>query len=211
MQQKIFLSIFVVILFGVGVVIGTVFTSSGPGHQSAAKQIVNNQTDTHEMSPYAGQQDRSIKYLAAGEVTALKEGKGKALGGLAKPAELNSYPGPRHVLDMSGKLDLSAGQKQKIQSLFEDMKKEAKGVGQKFLKVEQQIDDAYADETMTDAKLERLLERSGELYGELRYTHLAYHFQTKDVLSSKQIQQYDELRGYSDEATDEHAGDAHVH
>lgn len=211
MQQKIVLSIAAVVLLGVGAFSGTSFMSTDTNHLPITKQT-ESRKEEHDTSPYAGQQQRSIKYLAQEDVSALKQGKGKALGGLAKPAELNSYPGPRHVLDLSGKLELSTTQKQKVQSLFEDMKKEAKDVGLEFLEVERQIDEAYAEGTMTDAKLERLLKRSGELYGELRYTHLAYHFQTGDVLNLKQIQQYDELRGYtSDETMGNHSDDAHAH
>jgi hypothetical protein len=42
-------------------------------------------------SPYAGQEQRPIKALSETEMRDLAEGRGM---GLAKAAELNSYPGP---------------------------------------------------------------------------------------------------------------------
>jgi hypothetical protein len=51
-------------------------------------------------------------------VADLKAGRGM---GLALPAELNGYPGPIHVLELSDKLGLSAEQKSRIEGLFESM------------------------------------------------------------------------------------------
>src|SRR5436305_987981 len=50
-------------------------------------------------------QFRSIKSLTADEIKAYEEGTGH---GMAKAAEQNHYPGPRHVLDLSKELKLSA-------------------------------------------------------------------------------------------------------
>lgn len=52
----------------------------------------------HEGSPYAGQESREIKALSPDEIAALRKGDGM---GFAKAAELNGYPGPRHVLDLA--------------------------------------------------------------------------------------------------------------
>ena len=70
-------------------------------------------------SPYAGMQGRSIKALSVQQIDDLKAGRGM---GLALAAELNGYPGPMHVLELSDRLALSAAQKQRIQTLFETMK-----------------------------------------------------------------------------------------
>jgi len=59
-------------------------------------------------SAYAGMQTRSIKALSEQQVADLKAGRGM---GLALPAELNGYPGPIHVLELSDQLGLSADQK----------------------------------------------------------------------------------------------------
>jgi len=58
-------------------------------------------------SPYAGQQSRSIKALPEGDIAALQNGDGM---GMAKAAELNGYPGPRHVLALAAELHLTEAQ-----------------------------------------------------------------------------------------------------
>jgi hypothetical protein len=59
-------------------------------------------------SPYAGQEGRPIKALSETEMRDLAEGRGM---GLAKAAELNSYPGPLHVLELADRLELSEAQR----------------------------------------------------------------------------------------------------
>ena len=59
-------------------------------------------------SPYAGMQTRPIKALSEQQVADLKAGRGM---GLALPAELNGYPAPIHVLELSDQLGPSADQK----------------------------------------------------------------------------------------------------
>ena len=194
MQQTLLYGIAAVLLLSVGTVAGATIGNSDIIKHS---NILTDNNEEQDLSPYAGQQEREIKYLPSSDVDALRHGKGGALGGLAKPAELNSYPGPRHVLDSSEELNLTEEQKTQIQNLFEEMKAEAQPVGKDFLEVERKIDNAYANENMTEEKLETLLNRSGELYGQLRYVHLKYHFQTKDILTEHQVKKYDQIRGYT--------------
>ena len=47
-------------------------------------------------SPYRGQTSTEIRGLTENEISELRQGHGM---GLARAAELNGYPGPRHVLD----------------------------------------------------------------------------------------------------------------
>jgi len=62
---------------------------------------------THETTPRSGLSDEQrAQYL---------NGEGM---GFARPAELNHYPGPRHVLDNADKLQLSSDQLGKTQELF---------------------------------------------------------------------------------------------
>jgi hypothetical protein len=60
------------------------------------------------MTPYAGQQARTIKALSDEDIAALLKGDGM---GFAKAAELNGYPGPKHVLDLAEKLKLTDAQR----------------------------------------------------------------------------------------------------
>jgi hypothetical protein len=51
--------------------------------------------------PYAGQQALAVTALSADEVQGFLDARGM---GLAKPAELNGYPGPMHVLELQTEL-----------------------------------------------------------------------------------------------------------
>ena len=69
-------------------------------------------------SPYAGQEERGIKALPQADVEGLLAGAGTPFGGMAKPAELNGYPGPRHVLDAveAGEFEITGKQKIRIET-----------------------------------------------------------------------------------------------
>src|SRR6516225_6779442 len=85
---------------------------------------------TLAQSPYAGMQTRTIKALSDQQIADLKAGRGM---GLAMAAELNGYPGPIHVLELSEQLALSADQKARVEALFKSMKMEAVPLGAKLL------------------------------------------------------------------------------
>ena len=61
-------------------------------------------------SAYVGQQSRDIKALSDEDIAALRNGDGM---GLAKAAELNGYPGPRHVVALVRQLRLSESRQRK--------------------------------------------------------------------------------------------------
>ena len=75
-----------------------------------------------QQSPYAGQEGRPIKALSAEEVQSYLTGQGM---GLAKAAELNSYPGPKHVLELAGQLQLTGEQLSRAEKARADMLAEA--------------------------------------------------------------------------------------
>jgi len=53
-------------------------------------------------SPYAGEELNEIKSLSPVEINDLLQGNGM---GFAKAAELNQYPGPRHVLEIGVRVE----------------------------------------------------------------------------------------------------------
>ena len=71
-----------------------------------------------QQQPYAGLEGRQVKALSDQQLADLRAGRGM---GLALPAELNGYPGPMHVLENADRLDLSPGQRERTQRLFEAM------------------------------------------------------------------------------------------
>ncbi len=150
-------------------------------------------------SPYVGQEARGIVALSHDDVEGLLTGAGTPFGGMAKPAELNGYPGPRHVLEAveAGQFDLSDDQLQEIELLFERMQADAIPLGEQIVDIEQAIDDAFSDGTMTEAFLAESIEASANLYGQLRTVHLSNHLATIEILNPEQVAQYNELRGYT--------------
>lgn len=144
-------------------------------------------------SPYQGQQTRQIKALSAADIEAYLSGKGM---GLAKAAELNHFPGPRHVLDLHAQLGLTREQHDRTQGLFDRMQQQASKIGQQIVTKEQLLDQQFANKTINPQQLDQLLKEIGALQARLRYIHLHTHLEQKAILSDKQIALYDRLRGY---------------
>jgi len=142
---------------------------------------------------YAGQQDREIKALSPGELEGLRKGEGM---GMAKAAELNHYPGPRHVLDLAEELGLTPKQKKATEALYRKMHRRAVRLGRSLIAKERELDRGFAAGTMDEAKMNRLLEEIGALRARLRGAHLAAHLAQRKILTPHQVKIYDRLRGY---------------
>src|SRR5438552_6985682 len=76
--------------------------------------------------PYTGQQVRGVKALSDQEIADYLQGHGM---GLSKVAELNHYPGPRHVLDQADDLGLTKEQLAKAKAIWEGMDSKARTLG----------------------------------------------------------------------------------
>ncbi len=156
-------------------------------------------------SPYAGWQARDIKALSPEQIADLRDGRGM---GLALPAELNGYPGPRHVLDLGADLALSPEQREAFEGLFAEMQAEARRLGDAILRQEAALEQAFRGGAVSEPVLRQDLAALGALQGELRYTHLRYHLAAKALLSPHQVARYNTLRGYG--TADGHGGDGHA-
>lgn len=144
-------------------------------------------------SPYAGQESRAIKALSPQEVQDYLAGRGM---GLAKAAELNRYPGPRHVLELADQLGLSPEQRAETERIFEAMEAEASRLGAEIVARERELDGRFAAGGVAADELGRLLDELGSLQSRLRMVHLRAHLAQRDVLTPAQRQQYEVLRGY---------------
>ncbi len=147
-------------------------------------------------SPYAGEETRAIKSLSDDEIQKYRSGEGM---GQAKVAELNHYPGPRHVLQVASQLKLSPEQTTRVQELYDVMHKKAVELGGKLVLREQQLNDAFQEGTIDEGKLRTSLDELGKLQADLRLAHLEAHLGMKHLLSSVQIEKSDKLRGYQQE------------
>ncbi|MBA3446540.1 MAG: hypothetical protein H0T56_02830 [Pseudaminobacter sp.] len=151
-------------------------------------------TPAHPPSLYSGMETRRIKALSEEQIADLMAGRGM---GLALAAELNSYPGPLHVLELAGPLGLTAKQQRRTRQLLESMKAEAIPIGQRVIDGETALDGLFAGRTVTKASLAEATKRIAVAQGELRAAHLRYHLEMARMLTSKQIDHYARLRGYA--------------
>jgi Spy/CpxP family protein refolding chaperone len=144
-------------------------------------------------SPYAGQQQRPIKALSEEDMRDLEEARGM---GLAKAAELNSYPGPVHVLQLAKEIELSASQRAATEALYADMRGKAQALGRRIIEAERALDQAFAAGRIEPATLRAQVDTIAMLQGELRAVHLGTHLAQRALLTPEQVARYDRLRGY---------------
>src|SRR4051794_26061952 len=90
-----------------------------------------------QSQPYAGMQTRAIKALSDQQIADLKAGRGM---GFALAAELNGFPGPIHVLEFGDALALTPDQRTRVQALIDDMKAEARPLGEQLIAQEADLD-----------------------------------------------------------------------
>jgi hypothetical protein len=152
---------------------------------------------TKHVSPYAGEEANKITSLTDIDIQSLKEGTGVAFGGMAKLAELNSYPGPRHIIDLKEELNLDQEQLENITNSYKSMNQQSIQIGEQILTLEEELDLRFKDKTITRENLQNLVSQSASLYGRLRNIHLQAHLESADILTEQQIMKYDELRGYN--------------
>jgi hypothetical protein len=150
---------------------------------------------SHETkSHYVGDEKREIKALSETEMNSLSNGEGM---GMAMAAELNHYPGPRHVLDIADKLQLSQAQRKSINDSFNQMHSQTIQLGKQLVEKERVLDMAFVSRTVSLKSLKQMIKGIDELRGRLRYLHLAAHIEVRETLTPKQIELYDQLRGYT--------------
>jgi hypothetical protein len=150
---------------------------------------------------YSGLQQRAIKALSDQQIEELRSGKGM---GLALAAELNGYPGPSHVIELSDPLALNDAQRKKMQALFDAMKRETVAIGERLIEQERDLDRLFVSKSVTPDSLEAATQRIGATQAALRAAHLKYHLATVETLSPHQIKRYAELRGYSGDRAPHH-------
>jgi Spy/CpxP family protein refolding chaperone len=144
-------------------------------------------------SDYADRPDSGIAALTPEEIEGLLAGEGM---GMALPAELNGYPGPRHVLDMAEDLDLTEEQRGAVEAVFSEMHAAALASGETIVALERELDEEFSTGAITEGRLEELLWAIAEERTALRANHLRAHLRLVPILSPAQIQEYSRLRGY---------------
>ena len=144
-------------------------------------------------SPYVDRVSSTIKALTTEQMAGYLAGDGM---GFALAAELNGYPGPRHVLELADSLGLSDDRRATIQGLFDDMNETARRLGGTIVRLEAGLDSAFAERRMTSTLLAERLTEIAELQGRLRFAHLDAHLAVTALLSADEVRVYQHLRGY---------------
>jgi Spy/CpxP family protein refolding chaperone len=158
-------------------------------------------SSAHCQSPYADEKSREIKSLSRQDVESYLQGHGM---GYAKAAELNHYPGPRHVLDLARELGLTAEQTNQSQAIFDRMQAQAMGFGSQLVQRETELERLFADGSIDSGSLDKLVTDIARLEGRIRFVHLSAHLEQRASLSAQQAMLYDRLRGYNRVDGNEH-------
>lgn len=114
--------------------------------------------------------------------------------GQGSAAELNGYPGPKHVLDLAAPLSLTPEQKKAVSEIYREMNARAKELGARIVRVEEELNTAFRQGLVSERSVTDDAEQIGRLRGKLRSVHLSAHVRTKAVLTRAQIDLYKSLR-----------------
>jgi hypothetical protein len=155
-------------------------------------------------SSYAGQQTRSVKAYSEAEVADLLAGRGM---GLARSAELNAYPGPQHVLELTEKLGLSPAQRSATEALIVPMRAAAQKHGAELIARERELDALFADGRATPERVRAAVEAAAAAQARVRQAHLDAHIAQRAILTAEQVSSYQNLRGYDSNTA--HGGGMH--
>ena len=131
--------------------------------------------------------------LSGADIAALKGGQG---WGLARPAEMNGWPGPRHVLDLAEPLGLDAEQRAQVEAIFDAMQAEARRLGPAYIEAERALDAAFVSGEIDPTRLDALLADAADARAALRAVHLRAHMATAPLLTRHQRHTYMRLRGH---------------
>ncbi len=140
----------------------------------------------------AGSHAAASSGLSEAQVEAYLSGEGM---GLAQAAEVNNYPGPRHVISFAKNLDLTTSQVSRIEGVQETMLAEATRLGASIVEKEKALDELFASGTADETNVKKATEEIAVLQGQLRAAHLSAHIAVRKLLLREQITKYDELRG----------------
>jgi Spy/CpxP family protein refolding chaperone len=116
----------------------------------------------------------------------------------ARVAELNHYPGPKHVLELTDKLGLDAEQMRETQRIYDVMHESTTTLGRQLVEKERALDDLFAAGEADEARAQALINEIATIRGGIRFGHVRAHLTMKAAMTAAQIERYDELRGYAE-------------
>jgi hypothetical protein len=147
--------------------------------------------------PYAEFMGRTIKAMSEAQIADLRVGRGM---GLALAAELNNYPGPKHVLELAAQLGINDAKRKQLADMSIAMTAETVALGEQIIALEAELNRLFASRVVTLVSIDATTQAIGQKQASLRAAHLKYHLTTRDLLSAEQTQIYNRLRGYTQPA-----------
>ena len=154
----------------------------------------------HQNTDHQGQHTSS---LSADDITGLQEGRGM---GMARPAELNGYPGPLHVLELADALGLTMDQRMEAQRLREALLAKAQPLGAQIVERERRLDMMFVQQRADREMIEAATAEIGRLRAQLRAVHLNAHVGMYATMTSEQRARYSSLRGNDEPTMQPHEG-----
>ncbi len=145
-----------------------------------------------EPASSSADQDTAVKSLTERDMRELRDGRGMGAG---RVAELNGYPGPRHVLELANELELSDEQIEQTQLAFAEMRSSAVATGAEIIEAERSLDEQFAAQNVDPASVQTALTQIGVMRARLRYVHIEAHMKMREILTDEQIEAYGLLRG----------------
>jgi Spy/CpxP family protein refolding chaperone len=116
--------------------------------------------------------------------------------GYALTAELNSYPGPMHVLELTSELGLTPAQVERTRIIMDAMKAEGRAIGARIVDAETHLERMFRMGHIDAERLRAQTAAIGGLEADLRRAHLAAHLEMRTLLTPEQVAAYEQLRGY---------------
>lgn len=114
--------------------------------------------------------------------------------GLAAIADMNNYPGPRHVLDLKNELGLTRDQVKKTEALEKVVSSSAVAKGGEIVQAEEELNQLFEAGTVSEKVMRSKLEQISKLRSDLRFIHLQAHLRMRQILTPEQIKLYTELK-----------------
>lgn len=150
---------------------------------------------------YSALHESEVRGLTSAEIESLRNGDGM---GYALPAELNGYPGPKHVLELADRLGLNEDQRNRTLAVRGAMLDNARRTGSDLVAAYAALDHEFRAGNMSVEQLRRHTEKIGVLEGELRAIHMEAHLEMMRILTMEQVQAYGQFRGYATTEGHEH-------
>ncbi|OZC01409.1 Spy/CpxP family protein refolding chaperone [Rubricoccus marinus] len=141
--------------------------------------------------PAAAQPHTPPASLSQDEMHGLMMGQGM---GLARAAEMQGFPGPKHVLELADSLALSDDQRRTAEALMARVQAEARALGARIVGVEAHLSEMFEADEVDRHHVEGAAHESARLHARLRLVHLAAHLDMRQALTAEQAARYHALR-----------------